>query len=54
MVAQIRSTVTDLLRATGVDHAEAPRLVRRALGWHGRPRTGRKNAGRSRPGADPS
>jgi uncharacterized membrane protein YgaE (UPF0421/DUF939 family) len=53
VVAQIRTTVTDLLRATGVDHAEAPRLVRRALGWTGRARTGRKKAGRSHPGADP-
>jgi uncharacterized membrane protein YgaE (UPF0421/DUF939 family) len=49
VVAQIRSTVTDLLRATGVDYAEAPRLVRRAVGWHGRPRA-RRNPGRSRPG----
>jgi uncharacterized membrane protein YgaE (UPF0421/DUF939 family) len=49
VVAQIRTIGTDLLRATGVEHAEAPRLVRRALGWHGRTRTGRKNAGRSRP-----
>ena len=38
-----------LLRATGVDYAEAPRLVRRAVGWHGRSRTGRRNPGRSRP-----
>jgi uncharacterized membrane protein YgaE (UPF0421/DUF939 family) len=51
VVAQIRSTVTDLLRATGVDYAEAPRLVRRAVGWHGRPRTARRKPGRSRPGA---
>jgi fusaric acid resistance family protein len=54
VVAQVRTTVTDLLRATGIDHAEAPRLVRRAVGWHGRARTGRKKAGRSRPGASPS
>jgi uncharacterized membrane protein YgaE (UPF0421/DUF939 family) len=54
VVAQIRTTVTDLLRATGVDHTEAPRLVRRALGWTGRARTGRRNAGRSHPGADPT
>ena len=51
VVAQVRTTVSDLLRATGVEHAEAPRLVRRAVGWHGRPRTGRSRAGRSRPGA---
>jgi hypothetical protein len=54
VVAQIRTTVTDLLRATGIDHAEAPRLVRRAVGWHDRARTGRKKAGRSRPGASSS
>ncbi len=41
VVAQIRTTVTDLLRATGVEYAEAPRLVRQAVGWHGRPRTRR-------------
>jgi uncharacterized membrane protein YgaE (UPF0421/DUF939 family) len=45
IVAQIRTTVTDLLRASGVDYAEAPRLVRRAVGWRGR--AGRKNSGRS-------
>jgi uncharacterized membrane protein YgaE (UPF0421/DUF939 family) len=50
VVAQIRTTVADLLRATGVDHAEAPRLVRRATGWQSRARTGRSNAGRPRPG----
>jgi uncharacterized membrane protein YgaE (UPF0421/DUF939 family) len=50
VVAQIRTTVADLLRATGVDHAEAPRMVRRAVGWQGRTRAGRSNAGRSRPG----
>jgi uncharacterized membrane protein YgaE (UPF0421/DUF939 family) len=49
VVAQVRTTVSDLLRATGVEHAEAPRLVRRAIGWHGRPRTGRSRQGRSRP-----
>jgi hypothetical protein len=42
VVAQIRSTATDLLRAGGVDYAEAPRLVRRAAGWHSRPRGGRR------------
>jgi uncharacterized membrane protein YgaE (UPF0421/DUF939 family) len=51
VVAQVRSTATDLLRATGVDYAEAPRLVRRAIGWRGRSRTERKNVGRARPGA---
>ena len=38
VVAQIRSTVSDVLRATGVEHAEAPRMVRRAIGWEARPR----------------
>ncbi|HEY0001060.1 MAG TPA: aromatic acid exporter family protein, partial [Actinoplanes sp.] len=47
VVAQVRSTVTDLLRATGVDYAEAPRLVRRAIGWQRRSRTARR---RTRPG----
>ncbi|MBL7254566.1 FUSC family protein [Paractinoplanes lichenicola] len=42
IVAQIRTTATDLLRASGVDYAEAPRLVRRAVGWHGRPHSGRR------------
>ena len=42
VVAQVRSTATDLLRATGVDFAEAPRLVRRAAGWHNRPRATRR------------
>jgi len=42
VVAQIRSAATDLLRASGVDFAEAPRLVRRAAGWHNRPRAGRR------------
>ena len=50
IVAQIRTATTDLLRATGIEHAEAPRLVRRAVGWHGRGRTSRKRAGRARPG----
>jgi uncharacterized membrane protein YgaE (UPF0421/DUF939 family) len=48
VVAQIRTTVADLLRATGIEHAEARRLVRRAIGWHDRPRTGR-SSGRARP-----
>jgi uncharacterized membrane protein YgaE (UPF0421/DUF939 family) len=51
VVAQVRTTVSDLLRATGIEYAEAPRLVRRAVGWHGRPRTVRRKPGRSRPGA---
>jgi uncharacterized membrane protein YgaE (UPF0421/DUF939 family) len=50
VVAQIRTTVADLLRATGIEHAEAPRMVRRAIGWDGRARSGRSNAGRPRPG----
>ena len=47
VVAQVRTTVTDLLRATGIAYAEAPRLVRRAVG---------RSAGRSRarrPGRTP-
>jgi hypothetical protein len=51
VVAQIRTTATDLLRATGVEYAEAPRLVRRAVGWHARPRSGRRHAGKPRPAA---
>jgi uncharacterized membrane protein YgaE (UPF0421/DUF939 family) len=50
VVAQIRTTVADLLRATGVDHAEAPRLVRKAVGWHNRPRTSGGARKRSRSG----
>ncbi|MDT4992068.1 MAG: hypothetical protein QOH97_1960 [Actinoplanes sp.] len=49
VVAQVRTSATDLLRASGIDHAEAPRLVRRAVGWRGRPRTQRKTIGRTRP-----
>jgi uncharacterized membrane protein YgaE (UPF0421/DUF939 family) len=45
VVAQIRSTVTDLLRATGIEYAEASRLVRRAVGWDGRSRSRRKSGG---------
>jgi uncharacterized membrane protein YgaE (UPF0421/DUF939 family) len=45
IVAQLRSTATDLLRATGIEHAEAPRLVRRAVGHH-RGRSGRRKPGR--------
>jgi uncharacterized membrane protein YgaE (UPF0421/DUF939 family) len=36
VVAQVRTTVTDLLRATGIEYAEAPRLTRKAAGWHRR------------------
>jgi uncharacterized membrane protein YgaE (UPF0421/DUF939 family) len=42
VVAQVRTASTDLLRATGIDYAEAPRLVRRAIGWQGRSRTSRR------------
>ena len=42
IVAQIRTTATDILRASGIDHAEAPRLVRRAVGWSGRSHPGRR------------
>ena len=49
VVAQVRTTATDLLRATGIDYAEAPRLVRRAIGWHSRPRGSRR---RPRPNVD--
>jgi uncharacterized membrane protein YgaE (UPF0421/DUF939 family) len=42
VVAQVRSIVTDLLRATGVEHGEAPRLVRMAIGQPARVRTGRR------------
>lgn len=51
VVAQLRTAVSDLLRATGIEHAEAPRMVRRAVGWNGRGRTARKGSGRTRPGA---
>lgn len=50
VVAQVRTAATDLLRASGVDHAEAPRLVRRAVGRPGRARGGRRKTGRSSPG----
>jgi uncharacterized membrane protein YgaE (UPF0421/DUF939 family) len=49
VVAQTRSAVSDLLRATGVPHAEAPRLVREAIGRHSRPR-GAANRRRTRSG----
>ncbi|MGA5303408.1 FUSC family protein [Nucisporomicrobium flavum] len=44
VVAQVRTTVTDLLRATGVEHGQAPRLVRRAVGRHARNQAARRNA----------
>jgi uncharacterized membrane protein YgaE (UPF0421/DUF939 family) len=50
VVAQVRTAVTDLLRATGVEHSEAVREVRRAIGWHPRPRTARRKSIRPRPG----
>jgi uncharacterized membrane protein YgaE (UPF0421/DUF939 family) len=51
VVAQVRTTVADLLRATGVEHTEAVRLVRRAAGRHRRGRTGRGEPGRGAMGA---
>lgn len=42
VVAQIRTAATDLLRATGINHAEAPRMVRNAIGWRVRSRGGRR------------
>ena len=50
VVAQVRTTVSDLLRASGVESSEAVRMVRRAIGWHGRPRTARRKPARPRPG----
>jgi uncharacterized membrane protein YgaE (UPF0421/DUF939 family) len=47
--AQIRSTTTDLLRAGGIDYADAPRLVRRAAGWHARSRSARRRPSRQPP-----
>jgi len=38
VVAQVRTTVSDLLRATGIEHGQAPRLVRRAIGRYARRR----------------
>jgi uncharacterized membrane protein YgaE (UPF0421/DUF939 family) len=46
IVAQIRTAATDILRASGVDYAEAPRLVRRAVG---RPHSNRRKHA-ARPG----
>jgi uncharacterized membrane protein YgaE (UPF0421/DUF939 family) len=50
IVAQIRTTAADLLRATGVDHADAPRLVRRAFGRHRPGRARRSYSKRPPPG----
>jgi uncharacterized membrane protein YgaE (UPF0421/DUF939 family) len=46
VVAQIRTTVSDLLRATGIEYTEAPRLVRRAVGWQPSGRSGRRKPAR--------
>jgi uncharacterized membrane protein YgaE (UPF0421/DUF939 family) len=46
VVAQVRTTVTDLLRATGVESSEAVRMVRQAVGRPARPRTRRRRAAR--------
>ncbi|SDT75663.1 FUSC family protein [Actinoplanes derwentensis] len=47
VVAQTRTAVSDLLRATGVEHSEATRQVRAAIGWSGRPHKPRRRSGRS-------
>lgn len=46
VVAQVRTTVTDLLRATGVESSEAVRLVRQAVGRKAHARTLRRRAAR--------
>ena len=46
IVAQVRSTVSDLLRATGVESSEAVRLVRKAVGRQAHARTLRRRAAR--------
>lgn len=49
VVAQVRTAVADLLRATGVEHHQATRSVRDAVGWRGRPHGARnKRPNRSR------
>ncbi|MEU4559867.1 FUSC family protein [Actinoplanes sp. NPDC023936] len=48
VVAQVRTAVADLLRATGIEYAEATRLVRDAIGWRGRPHGARKRQIRPR------
>ena len=40
VVAQVRTTASDLVRATGVERVEANRLVRRAVGSHRGTETG--------------
>jgi hypothetical protein len=52
VVAQTRTAVADLLRATGVEYAEATRRVRHAIGWTARPHKARRRSGR--PGSMPS
>jgi uncharacterized membrane protein YgaE (UPF0421/DUF939 family) len=52
VVAQARTAVADLLRATGVEYAEATRQVRHAIGWTARPYKARRRSGR--PGSMPS
>jgi uncharacterized membrane protein YgaE (UPF0421/DUF939 family) len=52
VVAQTRTAVADLLRATGVEYAEATRQVRHAIGWTARPYKARRRPGR--PGSMPS
>jgi uncharacterized membrane protein YgaE (UPF0421/DUF939 family) len=52
VVAQTRTAVADLLRATGVEYAEATRQVRHAIGWTARPYKARRRSGR--PGSMPS
>lgn len=47
VVAQTRTAVADLLRATGVEYAEATRQVREAIGWTARPHKPRRRPGRS-------
>ncbi|MEU4618554.1 FUSC family protein [Actinoplanes sp. NPDC023801] len=46
VVAQARTAVADLLRATGVEYAEATRQVRDAIGWTARPQKVRRRPGR--------
>jgi hypothetical protein len=40
VVAQVRTTASDLVRATGIERVEANRLVRRAVGAHRSTETG--------------
>ncbi|MFI6075070.1 aromatic acid exporter family protein [Actinoplanes sp. NPDC051343] len=46
VVAQVRTTVSDLLRATGVESSEAVRMVRQAVGRQAHSRTLRRRAAR--------